>query len=338
MDLLDRYLQAVKFFLAKRRQDDILRELSENLISEMEDREQDLGRPLTEAEQADILRRHGHPLVVAGRYGSRQLLIGPTVFPLYLFVLKSGLAAALLVTVVLGLVTSVDAADPAGHAVQALLAYPGRALMVFAWTTLWFAGFDLVLQKIKIRHDWDPRQLPKVTSHTSWLARQRALFELLLIAGYVVWLLLIPGRPFLLLGPLAEFVAPGPAWHDTYAFIVLVGIGNAAVHLLAVVRPEWTRARSLGRIAISAATLTIVLLLLRGGDAFVARAGVTTWSTGHPVEGLTNMINAGCRIGFSVAAFLSVLDIFLALRRLQDRLPNSPNSQLPTTNSQVPSP
>ena len=31
MDLLDRYLQAVRFFLPRRQQDDIVRELSENL-------------------------------------------------------------------------------------------------------------------------------------------------------------------------------------------------------------------------------------------------------------------------------------------------------------------
>ena len=44
MDLLKRYLQAVKFFLPRGQQDDIIRELSENLISQFEDREEALGR------------------------------------------------------------------------------------------------------------------------------------------------------------------------------------------------------------------------------------------------------------------------------------------------------
>ena len=70
MDMLDRYLQAVKFFLPGKQQDDIVRELSENLIARMEDREEELGRPLDEAEQAAILREHGHPMLVAGRYRS----------------------------------------------------------------------------------------------------------------------------------------------------------------------------------------------------------------------------------------------------------------------------
>jgi hypothetical protein len=59
MDMLDRYLQAVRFFLPAQQQDDIVRELSETLISQVEDREEALGRPLDEAEQAAILRQHG---------------------------------------------------------------------------------------------------------------------------------------------------------------------------------------------------------------------------------------------------------------------------------------
>jgi hypothetical protein len=39
--LLDRYLHAVKFFLPQKKQDDIVRELSENLISQMEDRQEE---------------------------------------------------------------------------------------------------------------------------------------------------------------------------------------------------------------------------------------------------------------------------------------------------------
>ena len=47
MDLLERYLNAVRFFLPQKNQDDIVRELSENLISQMEDRQEELGRPLS---------------------------------------------------------------------------------------------------------------------------------------------------------------------------------------------------------------------------------------------------------------------------------------------------
>ena len=99
-------LQAVKFFLPRSQQDDIIRELSENLIARMQDREEELRRPLDEVEQAAILREHGHPMLVAGRYRTRQQLIGPTFFPLYLLALNMGVGVALLVSIVLGVVTA----------------------------------------------------------------------------------------------------------------------------------------------------------------------------------------------------------------------------------------
>lgn len=43
---------------------------------------------------------HGHPAMAAGRYRSRQQLIGAVFCPLYLLALKMGLGVALLVTIV----------------------------------------------------------------------------------------------------------------------------------------------------------------------------------------------------------------------------------------------
>ena len=61
MDLLDRYLQAVKKHLPWKRQDDILAELRANMESQLEDKEAELGRPLTQGEAEDWLRKMGSP-------------------------------------------------------------------------------------------------------------------------------------------------------------------------------------------------------------------------------------------------------------------------------------
>ena len=109
MDLLDRYLQAVRFFLPPSSRTTSSASCRRTCISQMEDRAEELGRPLSEDEQADILRRHGHPMLVAGRYRSRQQLIGPTFFPHLRVRPEDGLAIALLVTIVLATVTSLAA-------------------------------------------------------------------------------------------------------------------------------------------------------------------------------------------------------------------------------------
>src|ERR1700722_15566451 len=99
MQLLDRYLNAVKPMLPKAQQADILQELQANILSEMDDHEAELGRPLTEDEQIVILKKKGSPPLVASRYLQDQrsftfgrVIIGPTVFPMYARILALNVA------------------------------------------------------------------------------------------------------------------------------------------------------------------------------------------------------------------------------------------------------
>src|SRR5450755_1382548 len=87
MELLDRYLQAIEFWLPKGQKKDIIAELSEDIRSQIEEKETELGRKLEDEEVATILKRCGAPLRVALRYQPQRYLIGPTLFPVYRFVL-----------------------------------------------------------------------------------------------------------------------------------------------------------------------------------------------------------------------------------------------------------
>jgi len=58
MELLDRYLEAVRKHLPWERQDDIIAELRANLESQVEEKEGDLGRPLTAVEVEAWLKEH----------------------------------------------------------------------------------------------------------------------------------------------------------------------------------------------------------------------------------------------------------------------------------------
>ena len=318
MELLERYLQAVRFFLPARQQDDIVRELSENLVSQMEDREEELGRPLTEDEQADVLRRHGHPMLVAGRYRARQQLIGPALFPVYLFALKLGIAASLLLTVVIAVITALVTGEPARHFEEALLAFPGRALMVFAWTTLGFAAVDLMAAQTKIRHAWDPRQLPKVVRRDRWISRGNALAELFFSAAVLVWLLLIPGSPHLLFGPAARAIQLAPVWATVYVPMLLVVTAGIALALVNVMRPYWTPLRSLARIGTQLATLGIVGVLLRAHLWVTARAGATL-PNGAPLDASMDLVNRAFQVGLSITALMCLIEIGRHAYRIYSR-------------------
>jgi plasmid stabilization system protein ParE len=103
MKAIERYLQTVRSYLPKEPKEDIIRELSENILSELAAQENQLGRPLLEAEVRAALERLGDPLRVAAGYRQEERtvafgrrLIGPALFPVYARVLWANLSLTLL--------------------------------------------------------------------------------------------------------------------------------------------------------------------------------------------------------------------------------------------------
>src|SRR5258708_29304929 len=161
MELLDRYLQAVKFWLAAKQKDDIVAELGDDLRSQIEDRERALGRKVNESEIADILKQRGRPVLVANRFRPQQHLIGPVLFPIYMFVLKIVAAFYMLpwILVWIGI-----AASRAAHTGQSLLhamasfwvAFWPMAFFMIGSITVVFATLERVQEKSGFMEKWDP--------------------------------------------------------------------------------------------------------------------------------------------------------------------------------------
>ena len=106
MELIERYLQAVKFALPQEQRDDIIKELRDNILSQIEEKEAELGHPLSEDEQVELLKKLGSPMHLASRYRKQQHMIGATMFPIYWKVLKASLGLAFLVLVVASIATA----------------------------------------------------------------------------------------------------------------------------------------------------------------------------------------------------------------------------------------
>ena len=162
MDIIDRYLQAVKFALPKSQADDIVRELSDNILSQVEERrESELGRPVTEDELAEMLKKLGSPAKLASQYREQQGLIGPVILPIYWKVLKTALALALVVQVIAA-VAMAAAGKPLLESLAPVFRYPNVALLTFAWITLAFAVFHFLGGRLSGNQPWDPRKLPPI--------------------------------------------------------------------------------------------------------------------------------------------------------------------------------
>jgi hypothetical protein len=183
MELLDRYLQAVRFWLPRKQQDDIIAELGDDLRSQVEERESALGRPLNEDELVALLKQAGHPLWVAGRYQKQQALIGPVLFPLYSFVLKIvmlGYLGPWLVTwvVLTVFVPSHRAPNPALTLAGGWASFCANVFVLFGFVTLVFAVLERFQSAVSALQQWDPRKLPRMAHRKERVSRVESVFGL----------------------------------------------------------------------------------------------------------------------------------------------------------------
>jgi len=164
MEMLDRYLNAVGFWLPRRQKQDILAELAEDLHGQIQDKEAALLHRLNDDELAEILNKCGAPLVVASRYLPQRYVVGPLLFPIYKFVLKLLLFGYIVpwLVVWLGFVSfspSYRAAHPGLALVHTLQPIWMIAINAFALTTIGFWLIDRFGFTEKLTR-WDPRKLP----------------------------------------------------------------------------------------------------------------------------------------------------------------------------------
>ena len=231
-DLLDRYLHAVRSHLPALRQGDILAELSANLQSEMEDKESELGHPLTPDEQANVLRRHGHPLLVAAHYRPQHSLIGPEIFPFYWVTVKRVLPLVigvyLLATAAIILFGSQDSPIAqhmnAGRLVTGLF---GAIFQFLAVITAIFALLEFFKGRLgdELRHPkWDPRKLPKAEPVANQIGPRHPYADAISSGAFLAWLLVFPRFPVLMFGPTVAWhllnIDLPAIWHTFYWIVI----------------------------------------------------------------------------------------------------------------------
>jgi hypothetical protein len=294
MDLLRRYLQAVGTYLPKPQQDDILKELGENLRSQMEDKGAELGRPLNEDEVAAILKKHGHPMFVAAHYRQTRYLIGSTLFPVYWFVMKIILA-------IVGFGYSVSAlvliAQGKGilEVLGTIFSYAGAVLPTFAWVTIIFAVLDIgnnkfhLLEKVtrESNDKFDPHTLPALrpasdSPDSKPIPRHKTAVELFFSVAFLLWWIRVsPIRKlalFMALGPvgLADKIPfqLGPVWETVYWAVILLTLVAVVQQIAILIHPDRIKFYRAMRVISSGGSVVVLYLLSRADGIFILTPGV----------------------------------------------------------------
>ena len=270
MKLIERYLQAVRFWLPERQKQDIIAELSEDIHAQVEEQEVELNRPLNETELAAILKQRGAPVLVANRYLPQECLIGPLLFPIYRFVLKMVvlfyLVPWVLVWIGLSVFGPIDPAGQAGHSWSAHLgAFWGSfwltTFMTLGAVTLVFAVLERVNTKTCFLEKWDPRKLPPVRDPNR-IARSASSIELVANLVFAAWWITCMSSPIVLRHPELQ-ISLSPLWPYFYWGFLLLALGNTVFAGVNLMRPYSTTLRATLRLLSDCAGSVLFCWLLK---------------------------------------------------------------------------
>ncbi|MFA4894492.1 hypothetical protein [Brevundimonas sp.] len=343
MDMIDRYLNAVAAQLPQDERADIVAELRDLILSRFEAKEEELGRPLTEDEQEAILREIGHPLVVAARYRKGpDSLVGPELFPYWLFGVKAGLLVLLAVQAIGLFIHLISGPEDSGRAIaQAFHGFFGSGLTLIGAATLAAAIFEHYDIRPKWLTQWRVKDLSAFglsdpaawgasvagaqTARRTWRLRPAKAwpgaeyaFSFIVLGMFSLWwvgLLHFPGLTHVRLLGAEATVTPAPIWSILFAPILIYALIQMSVDLNSLVRPHAVRLRAVARLGIAVGGLWLTWAIYQAGHWFTltGRDGETARVAGNgitlDVEALRTL-GDGARDLVGVADTLSVVMVW----------------------------
>jgi len=331
METVDRYLKAVAKALPESQREDIIRELSEDIRSEMEDKQDELGRPLTEAEQKALLKQRGNPLLLAGRYhqDNRRVafgweLIGPVLYPFYIKVLSFNLGLAFVVIGTIFLALSVSGQrisfnDILNTCLLQFFIQLGAVTLIFSLIERhltkhpdrWKLSSKLGGVQLDIGTGKDV-SLP--IENRQQVSRFDSVSIIIASAVALVWMTEVQTYQFLILGPAVAFLKLATIWYQVYFPIVLLTVGEIVRATINLVRPDWTLFRSVYGVFVHFGGLAVVYFLIRAGS-WVTAADSVAGGAGEYAHA-AQIVNQWIYYGLLVTAIFSVVMLIVRVMRL----------------------
>ena len=312
MELIDRYLQSVKWMLPRKQQEDVVRELNDEILSRVEEKEATLGRPLNEDEQVAVLKQMGHPMLVASRYRSQRYLINPTIFAIYWMVLRL-ILAVVFVAMAIAAVSVAAAGQGLAQALGIILRYPLVALSVFAWVTTIFVILDIVQVKFDFFGKWDPRTLPKLSKKKPRHSMIESVVGLMLGTIFGVWWLVGLKHQFWIFGPGVVVMRFGPVWQTVYPLFIVLVVFSVIRSSVDLARPGWERGRAWFRLIYRALNLIVLYFLYNATELFVP-GSASPPGMAEVLKGLNSGMHIGVGVVIIITVIQAVQDVYHLIR------------------------
>jgi hypothetical protein len=316
MELVDRYLEAVKGYLPhneKAQQDDIIAELKDSLLSRVEEREAELGRALNADELQALVKETGHPMLVASRYLPQRYLIGPSLYPFWWMALRAMLIAVAVVYVVLAVAGFLSDGNFAQALIRGLIqaatGFWQTALLLAAIITAVFWALERNEVRIGLFDRWQPAKLAASVGGIH-IKRSESLFELVIGALFIAWWIGAISFPASIwhYGKPVSF-AMSSAWNPFWWGILALAVWYLLLSIGNLVSPYVKRDRLVQRILLNAVSIGLLYLLYQYDVLVVAGDGTTN-------ADVQQRLNALLRGTFIVLGLVWAYEIFEDVRRL----------------------
>jgi hypothetical protein len=338
MDLVDRYLKAVAKALPEAQREDIIRELSEDIRSEMEDKQLELGRPLTEAEQQVLLKQRGNPLLLAARYRQdhrtlafgRQL-IGPVLFPFYVKVLSFNLGLTSIVIATIFIALGVSGQKISFNYILStcllqLFIQLGVVTLIFSFVDRHLAKnpdrWDLSGMRGGHRLDLKLERYMPLERNTRQVSRFDSVSIIIASMVALVWMTGVQSYPFLILGPAAAFLKLAPIWHQVYFPIVLLTAAEIVRAIINLVHPDWMLFRKVYSVLVHFGGLAVVYFLIKA-RSWVTAAGSAAGGYARSVEIVNRSIYYALLFAGIVSAVMLIARVARLVRQPRSRAGSS---------------
>jgi hypothetical protein len=332
MEWIDLYVKEVGRNLPEKMRADIEQELRSMIEDTLEDESGKQGRPVDDAMVVAVLKRLGPPRKVAASYLPPRYLVGPELFPTYLFTLRVVMTVLVAIAVVFfGISLGLSIGQPV-EVGQAITQSFGQALEWFLNTIIWAAGIiTLVYALIQWSAPqtrlpslgWDPRSLkskpdPERINRGGMIAEMvMTLVALALFNIYPQWV----GIASMVNGHWVVVPILSPAFLQFIPWFSLLWGLSILVSLAVVVQGRWTATTHWEQVALDVFAIVLSYRILTGAAiiAFppdmISRLG---WGTATPqaIQSLSQVVNTMLRVAVGLGLIAQVIKVIKMLYRL----------------------
>jgi hypothetical protein len=314
MDLIDRYLGALRILLPRAQRDDIIAELRDVLTGCREEESAKLSRSLNQDEEEALLREFGHPVLVAARYRPQQYLIGPDLYPVYAFVLKLVLIVVAAAAVLVGFMSTFAANDTAALATANAIGVAWHGILgAVGTTTICFAILQRYFPRLRLFSHWRARDLPAVgrTRRAAWFDDVAGMVANVLFL--LVWTQAIDVSGMFAFGPNHLHFGLAPVWQDLYWPFIALALAGIVVHGFRLVQNANSRLATILDLVLQGGIVTTAILALRAGHWIVVSGqGIAEGG----IEQLESGVNMASQVGLAVVVCIALFRAGYELWRL----------------------